>query len=132
LNRSLVLALFAASCAAALAACSWSVPADPGLVAQCRPCKPGRGRLGSVPATSAAPAGAPASPRPAASPPSPRADDGARAIYVQHCSRCHAPFSPTHATAAEWPVFVRKYGPRAGLFGADRERVLAWLQANAR
>src|SRR5437773_1006607 len=44
-------------------------------------------------------------------------DDGARTLYVQHCSRCHEPFSPSHATAEEWPSLVRRYGPRAGLFG---------------
>jgi hypothetical protein len=59
-------------------------------------------------------------------------DDGARAIYLQRCSQCHEPFSPRHASPAEWPGLVRKYGPRAGLFGDERGRVLRWLQANAR
>jgi hypothetical protein len=130
--------------AASLAACAWSVPADPGLVAECRPCKPGCAHLRREPVPSetappsaasvagAAAAAPPATPRATSSPPSPRNDAGARTIYTEHCSRCHAAFPPTHATAAEWPVFVRKYGPRAGLFGSDRDRVLAWLQANAR
>ena len=100
-----------------LAACAWAVPADPGLNAQMR-------------SRSAPPAG------PAASGASraalPAEDDGAGAIYRERCSKCHEPFPPTHASAGEWPVFVRKYGPRAGLFGEERERVLRWLQANAR
>ena len=114
-----VLSLLAASAAALLAACAWSVPADPGLVVECRPCGPGP--CGRVPAaTPGAPVGRVA------------ADDGARAIYLDRCSRCHEAFPPSHATPAQWPIFVRKYGPRAGLFGEERERVIRWLQANSR
>ena len=40
---------------------------------------------------------------------------------MARCGQCHAPFSPRHASADEWPTFVRKYGPRAGLFGEDSE-----------
>jgi len=128
----LSLALGSLLAACALAACAWSVPADPGLVAECRPCRPGcSSSRDAAPAIGAPPVPL-ATPAKGAPPPSRRGDDGARTLYVAHCSRCHAAFPPTHASAAEWPVFVRKYGPRAGLFGADRERVLAWLQANAR
>ena len=59
-------------------------------------------------------------------------DDGTRAVYMQRCGQCHEPFSPRHASAAEWPGYVRKYGPRAGLFGEERDRVVRWLMANAR
>ena len=59
-------------------------------------------------------------------------DDGARAIYLQRCGQCHEPFSPRHAAADEWPALVRKYGPRAGLFGEERGRVERWLVANSR
>ena len=111
---------------AALAACAWSVPADPGENARRRSAPPAWSLETPVPRTApAAPAGARAAP--AAAP-----DDGARAIYLARCSACHEPFAPTHASAAEWPMYVRKYGPRAGLFGDERARVLAWLQAHAR
>lgn len=110
---------------ATLAACSWSVPADPGENA----------RLRSRPSG----AGPAALPHPsAASGPgvvalgSDASDDGARAIYLTRCSRCHEPFSPRHARAGDWPALVRKYGPRAGLFGEERDRVTRWLVANAR
>jgi hypothetical protein len=58
-------------------------------------------------------------------------DPGARAIYLDRCSRCHEPFDPSYAPASQWPMFVARYGPRAGLVGHDRDRVLAWLQANS-
>jgi hypothetical protein len=59
-------------------------------------------------------------------------DERARCLYLNRCAQCHKPFSPTYATAEEWPVIVRRYAPRAALYGADRARVLHWLQANAR
>jgi cytochrome c5 len=101
-----------------LASCAWAVPADPGLNAA------RRARHGATEAVVAA-AGPLRETRG-------REDAGARAIYLQHCARCHEPFSPTHLSAADWPVYVRKYGPRAGLFGTERARVLRWLQAHAR
>ena len=116
--------LVASSSLVLLAACAWNVPADPGENARQRSGPP----AWSVPATSpATPAAgdARASPRPAP-------DDGARAIYLARCSACHEPFPPSHASPGEWPMFVAKYGPRAGLFGEERARVLAWLQANSR
>jgi hypothetical protein len=100
---------------AAVAACSWSVPADPGRNARLR--RPRR-----------APAGTEAL---VLSGRAPGADPAAAAIYEDKCAQCHAPIPPTFATAEDWPVFVRRYGPRAGLFGAERARVLAWLQGNA-
>lgn len=112
------------------AACSWAVPADPGENARLRsrsldvgptaPSMPGRSD-GSVDGRGASPVRALGGDA---------TDDGA--IYRQRCGQCHEPFSPRHASAGEWPGYVRKYGPRAGLFGEERARVLRWLQANAR
>lgn len=112
-------------CVCALGACAWSVPADPGLNAL------RRSRAGAD-ALSAPGASDVARPAPTQVLGGAASDDGARSAYLAKCSQCHAPWPPTHATAAEWPGYVRKYGPRAGLFGAERERVLRWLQANAR
>ena len=98
-----------------VAACSWSVPADPGRNARLH-----ARSSGASPAASWSPDA------------TGFVDDGAARIYVTKCSQCHEPFAPSHAAADEWPRFVRKYGPRAGLFGAERERVLRWLQGNAR
>ena len=100
--------------AGSLLACAWSVPADPGLNARLR-ARPAPELDGT---STVRPDGL--------------ADPEAEAIYRQRCGRCHAPWPTTHVTAAAWPVYVRRYGPRAGLFGAERERVLRWLQANAR
>jgi mono/diheme cytochrome c family protein len=102
--------------ALAAAACGWSVPADPGENA--------RQRTRQSPALAPSPQATVAAPRPA--------DAATQALYAQKCGACHAPFSPAYASASEWPTFVRRYGPRAGLFGADRARVLAWLQDHAR
>ena len=103
-------------------ACSWSVPADPAENARLR--------------SHASDAGPVLDSRSVAGPVLARGggatDDGARVIYLQRCGRCHEPFSPRHASPDEWPGLVRKYGPRAGLFGEDRDRVLRWLEANAR
>lgn len=101
-----------------LAACAWSVPADPGRNAAERtrpatPPPPSAARVGGAPAFRAA-------------------DDATRALYEERCGRCHAPFDPRHATPDQWPGLVRRYGPRAGLFGEERARVLAWLVARAR
>ena len=93
-------------------ACRWSYPADPG--------RRRSGREGPVPE------GAAAAPEAV-----PGTDPGARAIYLTRCGQCHEPFDPGYATAAEWPMFVARYGPRAGLAGRERDRVLSWLQANA-
>ncbi len=112
---------FAVVLAVTSVACSWSVPADPGLNAKRRSRTPSSTDAGpSARATSSAP-------RPPAA-----GDAEAGSIYYTKCSQCHEAFSPKHATASQWPAFVRKYGPRAGLFGPERDRVLAWLKARAR
>lgn len=100
-------------------ACSWAVPADPGLNTQLR-------GGGDWVMTEADPTPLPEVDLSAAS------DTGARDIYLRKCSQCHEPYHPTALPASEWPPAVRKYGPRAGLFGSERERVQAWLMANAR
>jgi hypothetical protein len=112
------------SAALSLAACAWSVPADPGMNASIR-------RSTSVPDAQPTGLSSSTSVRSTARGAGPL-DDGARDIYLRRCSQCHEPFSPRHATANEWPALVRKYGPRAGLFGEERERVVRYLQATAR
>lgn len=99
-----------------LAACSWSVPANPGRNVALR--DPDT----SWTTTQVSLEGADGT-----------ATDDAEAarMYVTRCGKCHVPFPPTQVPAARWPFFVAKYGPRAGLFGEDRERVLVWLMANA-
>jgi hypothetical protein len=115
--RSLGLVALALVFSLSTLACSWSVPADPGLnfLRRTRP--------EAAPQQAATPVADSGYVRVAD-------DSGARALYMDHCSRCHAPFDPSAVTAAQWPMYVAKYGPRAGLFGANRERVLRWLQAN--
>lgn len=95
--------------------CAWSVPASPG-----------RNALLRTP-----PAPAPTVPTSSASAPS-SADPATERLYVTRCGRCHVPHPPSSHTAGDWPFYVNRYGPRAGLFGEERRRVLAWLQANAR
>ncbi len=55
----------------------------------------------------------------------------AQAVYRARCSLCHPPWHPTDFTPAEWPRYVRKYGPRAGLTRAERDAVLAFLVREA-
>lgn len=98
-------------------ACRWSVPADPGENA----------RLRSRPV-----AGSPDPAGPGPLPGDAQVDAGASTLYYSRCAQCHAPFAPATFTAGQWPMYVERYGPRAGLFGVDRARVLRWLQANAR
>lgn len=110
----------------ALVGCAWGVPADPGLHAKMRRANepaPAQQGLEAVPGAQA----------PSAPAPPPAAQDaGAAAIYYDRCARCHEAFAPSSISAAAWPIYVARYGPRAGLFGAERQRVLRWLQANAR
>ena len=113
--RGLRLATLLLPLALSLSACQWApapVPADPGLNAQLR----GRSEDALVP-TSAGRAAYPDD------------DPGAGQLYAQHCARCHDLIAPATIRAVEWPRYVRRYGPRAGLYGADRARVLRWLQA---
>jgi trimethylamine-N-oxide reductase (cytochrome c) len=55
----------------------------------------------------------------------------AEAVYRARCALCHPPWSPTDFSPAEWPRFVRKYAPRAGLTPAERDAVLAYLVREA-
>jgi len=109
-----------------LGSCSSAVPADPGLNAKLRG-KPDAGAAGGQGAAGPGNAGGAG-----VTPATAEADEGARRLYLNHCGRCHQPFAPAARRAADWPRYVRRYAPRAGLFGADRARVLAWLQAHAR
>jgi hypothetical protein len=112
-----VVQLALASVALCCVACAWSVPSDPGENARRR----------RRPEPTAVPSAVPLAPGARTT-----SDPATAAVYAEKCGACHAPFPPTHATSAEWPIYVRRYGPRAGLFGAERARVLAWLQQNAR
>ena len=51
----------------------------------------------------------------------------AETVYRARCSICHVPWSPTDFSPSEWPRYVRKYAPRAGLTPGEREAVLAYL-----
>ena len=55
----------------------------------------------------------------------------AASIYRARCSLCHAPWRPTDFSPAEWPRFVRKYAPRAGLTPDERDAVLGYLVREA-
>ena len=114
-TRMRVAAVVAALYFVLTSACAWSVPADPGLNA-IRRSPPQRASVAGVSEDTRATL----------------ADDPqVAAIYYRKCSQCHAPFHPTYLPASLWPAYVRKYAPGAGLFGRDRQRVLAWLQAHA-
>ena len=115
-GRCLPTILAAALVASLSAACSWSVPADPGLNSQQRSRAQSRVQTVSFEPGRSAQAH----------------DPGAETLYYEHCSRCHVAFHPTHLTAAEWPRYVRRYAPRANLHGENRQRVQRWLMANAR
>lgn len=58
------------------------------------------------------------------------AEDAAR-IYRTRCALCHPAWSPTEFEPEEWPYWVRRYGPRAGLTQAERDAVLAYLVREA-
>lgn len=113
------LLLGAALLAAPLPACSSSVPADPGRNARLRQ-RPDAAPEGSEAAGATAPSARA------------DADPAAGALYAGRCGQCHEPFAPATFHAGEWPTYVDRYAPRAGLFGQERQRVLRWLQANAR
>ena len=55
----------------------------------------------------------------------------AAVVYRARCAICHPPWSPTDFSPAEWPRYVRKYAPRAGLTPAERDAVLAYLVEEA-
>lgn len=52
-------------------------------------------------------------------------------VYRARCALCHPPWHPTDFTPAEWPRYVRKYAPRAGLTPDERDAVLAYLVREA-
>ncbi len=97
-------------------ACSWGVPADPGKNARVR-AQPTASS--SVPVATAQAGG------------ESTLDPRAGALYAQRCSQCHELIPPPSLAANEWRMALRKYGPRAGLFGAERAQVEAWLIAQA-
>lgn len=106
------------------AAGCWSVPADPGENARLRARRdvaaPGAAEAyagGSGPEARGGGVGA--------------ADPAAASIYYVRCAQCHEAYPPEAFSAGEWPLYVDRYGPRAGLYGAERASVLRWLQANA-
>lgn len=118
LRAALRVALLGSLLGGLLSACAWSVPADPGENAR------GRGAL-LAPDSASLPSAAAQASLPA------EADPAAGALYASRCAQCHEPVHPATYSAAEWPAYVDRYGPRAGLFGSQRVRVLAWLQAHA-
>lgn len=97
-------------------ACRWSVPADPGENARLRSRR--APTLADADAAFGTPRGS--------------ADPGAAMLYYSRCAQCHAAIPPSAFPASQWPQLVERYGPRAGLFGAERSRVVAWLQVQAR
>ncbi len=54
-----------------------------------------------------------------------------RTRYTDKCSSCHAPFAPSYLTAAAWPKRVDEMAGPAHLEPADRELIVAYLQAFA-
>jgi|GEM_PF-3152853 len=118
LRVALRVALLATLLGGLLSACAWSVPADPGENAGRRGARP-------APASAALPNATVQASLPT------EADPAAGALYASRCAQCHEPVHPATYSAAQWPAYVDRYGPRAGLFGPQRARVLAWLQAHA-
>ena len=55
----------------------------------------------------------------------------AAAVYRARCALCHPAWSPESFRPDEWPVYVRKYAPRAGLTKTERQAVLDWLVAES-
>jgi mono/diheme cytochrome c family protein len=52
-------------------------------------------------------------------------------LYVDKCSSCHAPFPPSHLPATAWPHQVDEMAKPAHLTGAERDAIVAYLQALA-
>jgi len=65
----------------------------------------------------------------ASAPPSGPVD--AATVYRARCALCHPPWAPTDFAPGEWPRYVRKYAPRAGLTPDERDAVLAYLVREA-
>jgi hypothetical protein len=55
----------------------------------------------------------------------------AETVYRARCALCHPPWAPTDFSPDEWPRYVRKYAPRAGLTQGERDAVLAYLVREA-
>ena len=55
----------------------------------------------------------------------------AEAVYRSRCALCHPPWDPKDFSPAEWPRYLKKYAPRAGLTRAERDAVLAYLVREA-
>lgn len=55
--------------------------------------------------------------------------DGDRRFYEARCGVCHVPLPREDYPAAEWDKILDDMAPRAGLFGAQRDRVSRYLSA---
>ena len=66
-----------------------------------------------------------------AGPGGPVTAEGAAQLYRTRCALCHPPWSPSMHAPADWPYWVDKYAPRAGLTPAERDAVLAYLVREA-
>jgi hypothetical protein len=55
--------------------------------------------------------------------------DGDRRFYEARCSVCHVPRPREQFTPGEWQRILDVMAPRAGLTGAQRDRVSAYLTA---
>lgn len=53
-------------------------------------------------------------------------------LYRSRCGSCHEPYAREDHDADTWRAMVARYAPKAGLHGARREEVLAWLLEGAR
>ena len=51
----------------------------------------------------------------------------AETVYRARCAICHPAWSPTDFSPSDWPRYVKKYAPRAGLTPAEKEAILAYL-----
>ena len=56
----------------------------------------------------------------------------AERLYRSKCSACHRAYAPSSRDAAVWAEVLSRMAPRAKLSGAERARILAYLQENAR
>ncbi|HEX9050267.1 MAG TPA: hypothetical protein VF841_07000 [Anaeromyxobacter sp.] len=53
-------------------------------------------------------------------------------LYRSKCSACHRAYAPASRDAAAWAQVLPRMAPRARLSDAERARILAYLQENAR
>jgi hypothetical protein len=66
-----------------------------------------------------------------AGPGGPVTAEGAERIYRTRCALCHPAWTPSDFSPDEWPFWVDKYAPRAGLTPDERDAVLAYLVREA-